>query len=323
MLNALYGSAIAEAGGVLVRVGAPTPTATATATPTAAPLVISSSDVSVTEGDSGTMNANFTVRLSGTPSNKVEIRANTLSRAGEDLAKDRLSAGPSGAGTDFKMVKGMNLVFESGASGNDLTKTVTVTVLGDQVKENNETFTLRLNNLRLDGSHVRANDSRVRFAGGGKKLEVTGTIVDDDQESDTGHVISVSDVSVNEGNSGKTNMSFTVTLSASPSHRVQLKATAIGNERSNSKFGTPTATGGLGEDFYQYFKQRLIVFEAGATGEGLSQTVAVTVFGDTNVEPDETLTLWLNNLSTDDNRVHFSNGSKVNAKATGTITNDD
>ncbi len=47
------------------------------------------------------------------------------------------------------------------------------------------------------------------------------------------------------------------------------------------------------------------------------------VKGDTDVEPDETVILWLNNLRTDDHRVYFDSGTKMNTEATGTITNDD
>ncbi|WP_419918255.1 fibronectin type III domain-containing protein [Candidatus Poriferisocius sp.] len=126
--------------------------------------------------------------------------------------------------------------------------------------------------------------------------------------------ISTSDVSVAEGDSSKTDMNFTVTLSGSPSHEVRVSAEA--------KSRTATGGYGAGRDFIHYYRFRQVVFPANATGADLSQTVTVSVLGDTVVEEDETLILKLSNLRTNDPRVKFA-GGKRKLKATGTIINDD
>ncbi|WP_419842304.1 fibronectin type III domain-containing protein [Candidatus Poriferisodalis sp.] len=279
--------------------------------------IISASDVSVAEGDSGETDMVFTVTLSSSPIHQVSITATAWARDEADKAKGGRSAGLGGAGRDFMMFRNQKLVWEAGATGDALTKTVTVKILGDEVPEDHETLKLRLNNLRTD-------DTRVSFLGGEQRLEVTGTILDDDAHDAVGHTISVSDVTVEEGDSGKTDMIFTVTLNSSPSHRVSLRATAFGSDTSSARFAeAPTATGGKYADFYHFHKLRTVVFEAGATGAALTQTVTVTVYGDTEVEEDETLVLWLDNLRTDDTRVQFASGSKHHMQATGTIVNDD
>ncbi len=135
--------------------------------------------------------------------------------------------------------------------------------------------------------------------------------------------ISVSDTSVAEGDSGRTNMTFTITLSGTPSHKVQVRATARGVAIKARRPSPPTATGlaDPGRDFIR-FTDRNIMFEAGATGDGLTKTVTVKILGDTVAEGDETVSLRVNNLRTDDDRVMFANGKK-RIFVTGTIRDDD
>ncbi len=280
-------------------------------------LTISVSDVTVTEGNSGTTAMNFTVTLSGSPSHKVEIRA-TARGVGMAAAPGRTAptASGTGYGRDFYQFTGRNLVFAAGATGAALTKTVTVNVLGDELDEADETLILRLNNLRTEATNVS-------FAGGERSLEATGTITDDD-EGKTPREISVSDVSVAEGDEGeRTELTFTITLSETPTHEVRVRATVRGAGLKATLATTPTAKGtaGEGRDFIQ-FSNRDVVFAAGATGAALTQTVKVVILGDTVVEGDETLSLRLNNLRTTDGLVRFEGGAK-RLFATGTITNDD
>ncbi len=300
----------------------PEPTPTPTPAPTPAPppppaLTISVSDVSVDEGNSGTTAMNFQVTLSGSPSHKVEIRA-TSRGVGMAAAPGRTppTASGTGHGRDFFQFTGRNLVFEAGATGAALTKTVTVSVYGDQLDEDDETLILRLNNLRTEATNVS-------FAGGETSLEATGTISDDD-EGKTPRVISVSDTSVAEGAEGeRTEMTFTITLSETPTHDVRVRATVRGAGIKATLATPPTAKGtaGEGRDFIR-FSNRDVVFAAGATGAALTQTVKVVILGDAVVEGDETLSLRLNNLRTSDGLVRFTGGAK-RLFATGTITNDD
>ncbi len=271
----------------------------------AAALTISVADASVMEGDSGETDMNFTVTLSGSPSHRVEIQATAWAKGSGDTAK-----GGRGAGRDFIGFQRRKLVFAANATGAALSKTVTVKILGDEVEEDDETLTLRLNVLRT-------TDSRVAFAGGESRLEATGTITDDDDTTSTGHTISVANASVTEGDSHKTAMNFTVTLSGSPSHRVEIKATAWAKDSGDAAKGG----WGPGQDFIG-FRDRKIVFEANATGASLSKTVAVQVLGDEVDEDNETFTLLLNNLRTADSRVVFA-GGESRLEATGTITDDD
>jgi hypothetical protein len=87
-------------------------------------------DVSVTEGNSGTVNATFTVTLS--PVN-----------ASQTVTVDFATANGSAttANNDYTAASGM-LTFAPSMS----TQTITVPVVGDMVVENNETFVINLSN---------------------------------------------------------------------------------------------------------------------------------------------------------------------------------
>ncbi|WP_419841496.1 fibronectin type III domain-containing protein [Candidatus Poriferisodalis sp.] len=131
-------------------------------------------------------------------------------------------------------------------------------------------------------------------------------------------------VSVTEGDDGKTVLTFTVTLSDTPDADVRMTATAHGAEQRRSKHATkpPTASGN-NVDFYQYHSQRSVVFAAGATGDALSKQVQIVVYGDTDVEGDETLVLHINKLRTTDERIYFAGGSTRFMRVEGTIIDDD
>ncbi len=135
-------------------------------------LTIDVTDVSLNEGDAGETDMVFSVTLSDSPTHKVRVRFATtgLGRNG-GTARGGAQAGDE---QDFQAVRG-RLLFEAGATGAALTKTVEVAVLGDQIVESDETFTLRVTNLATD-------DSRVVLAGGGASIAATGTITNDDQE---------------------------------------------------------------------------------------------------------------------------------------------
>ncbi|WP_419842066.1 Calx-beta domain-containing protein [Candidatus Poriferisodalis sp.] len=253
-------------------------------------VLVSVGDASVAEGGVGERLLAFTVSLSASPTHEVRVTASAVPGASGTASRD------AGAGRDYVGFTGRRLVFAAGATGAGLSQTVAVRVLGDHVVEPDETFILRVNNL------VTA-DSRVGFAGGhARKTEATGTIVNDDSADDTGVVVSVADVSVAEGDSGTVEMEFAVSLSASPSHEVRLKASAL-----RGRTGAAAASRGPGRDFGR-FLGKVLVFEAGAAGDALTQAVTVEVVGDTRAEPDETVLLRVNNLDTADQRVRFAGG---------------
>ncbi len=131
-------------------------------------LSISVDDVTVIEGDSGETDMVFTVTLSGSPNKRVRVTARAQSRV--DVGDTANNA--AGSGQDFKGTR-QRFAFAANASGAALSQTVIVKVLGDEVEEEDETLTLRLDNLTT-------SDTRVKLAGGNNALQATGTIIDDD-----------------------------------------------------------------------------------------------------------------------------------------------
>ena len=160
-----------------------------------------------------------------------------------------------------------------------LSTTINVPIANDTVPEATETFGLNLS--AISNANVTA-------------LSGTGTIVDDDVTS-----VSVNDVSVVEGNSGTTNLNFTVTRSANVGAFTVDYATAAGSAGA-ADF---TATSGT------------LSFSVGG---GLVQTITVPVTGEQLVELDESFTVTLGNL------VNATLSAAVaDGEGTGSITNDD
>ena len=154
---------------------------------------LSISDATVVEGNSGTVNAVFTVTLTGATSLPVNVNY---------AAAD----GSANAGSDYSATSGL-LTFNPGVT----TQTVTVVVNGDTAFEGNETFAVNLS------GEVNATISDGQGA---------GTIVDDDGAP----TLVISDVTVIEGNSGTTNAAFTVTLAGTTTLPVTVNyATADGS----------------------------------------------------------------------------------------------
>ncbi len=170
------------------------------------PRFLSISDTSVTEGDSGTTTAVFTVTLSA-----ASGRVITVTYATAD--------GTATAGTDYVAASG-TLTFAPG----ETTRTLTVTVNGDTLDEPDETFTVNLSNA------VNAT-----IADG----QGVGTILDDDPEP----TLSISDTSVTEGDGGTTTAVFTVTLSAASGRVVSVTyATADGTATAGADYVAASGT---------------------------------------------------------------------------------
>jgi outer membrane protein assembly factor BamB len=110
--------------------------------------------------------------------------------------------------------------------------------------------------------------------------------------------VSINDVSVSEGNSGTTTLNFTVSLSFATSATVTVP------------WSTANGTATVADGDYVQVTGGSVTFNPGAT----SQTLQVTVNGDTRWEPDETL---LVNLGTPTNATNADNQGQ------GTILNDD
>jgi hypothetical protein len=140
--------------------------------------VFNITDVTVTEGDSGTKNADFTVSLTEPSTVPVSVEFATVN-------------GTATGGEDFALQSG-TLVF---MPGDPLAQTINVAVRGDSLDEGTETFTVRLANATGDAS---IGDS-----------SGTGTIVDDDGTP----FLSINDARVMEGENAVFQVSL---LSESP-----------------------------------------------------------------------------------------------------------
>jgi predicted extracellular nuclease len=164
---------------------------------------LSIGDVRVTEGNSGTTNAVFTVSLSKASASAVTFNfatANGTATAGSDYTATTLAGQSIAAGT--------------------LTKTISVPVIGDTVGEADEVF--------------YGNLSAVS---GATPVDVQGdaTIVNDD--AITPPTLTINDVSVSEGNSGTTTATFTVSLSPASANTVGFDiATADGTALAGSDY---------------------------------------------------------------------------------------
>jgi len=166
------------------------------------PAKLTIDDVTVTEGNSGTTPAIFTVRLQP---------ANATLTATVDY---RVVGASATAGADFAPTAG-TLTFRAG----ETQKTINVSVFGDTLVEGNETFVVQLS------SPVNAVIER---------SDGIGTIVDDDVAGQpTIPVVTIDSVIVREGNSGLTPATFTMRLSTA--------TTLFSNVRWQTQDGTATA----------------------------------------------------------------------------------
>lgn len=161
----------------------------------------------------------------------------------------------------------------------DTLKTISVQVNGDNVDEINETILINLSN---------PTNATIGAAQG------SVLILDDD-----GPTLSIGNASVTEGNFGATNAVFTVTLSAPSVQDILVN------------YSTASGTATTGIDVQSIFSNTLVIPPGAASG-----TITIRVFGDFQIENDET---FLVNLQFPTNAtIAPGQGS-----GTGTILNDD
>jgi hypothetical protein len=167
-------------------------------------------DVIVTEGNTGTVAAQFTVTMSAPSNQTVTVNYATADGTATVADSDYLSAGGA-------------LTFAPG----ETTKTVNVTVNGDTKIESDETFNLTLANAT--GGAVIATPT------------VTGTILNDDLATSSN--ITINDVSKLEDNNGNTSFVFTVTLDRPQTSNVTVHyATADGTATAGSDYKAASGT---------------------------------------------------------------------------------
>ena len=185
--------------------------------------------------------------------------------------------------TDYTGANGQ-LTFAVG----DSTKTIEIDVLGDNIPEPDETFTVTLSNVTLGGQIPVDADS------------AQGRILNDD-----GSILSIADVSleeVNEDNTGR--MMFTVTAFPSAPADTELTAT----------WTTSVEEGDTATADTDYTEATGTVTIAAGQSSG---TFEIVIIGDNTPEFDETFTVTLSNAST---------GAAISSDAgtaKGTITNND
>lgn len=175
-------------------------------TPSSTMPTLSISDANVTEGNTGTVAATFTVTLSAASTQTITVAYVT-------------GDGTATVGSDFQSTGG-TITFAPG----ETTKTITVPIIGDRLPEPNETFAVNLsaatNATIADGQGV-------------------GAIIDDEPH------ISISDVSKLESRKGQTTLfTFTVTLSAAYDQAVTVSFHTVNGtaKTSNSDYVAQSGT---------------------------------------------------------------------------------
>lgn len=195
-------------------------------------------DASVTEGEPGeTTPLTFTVTLNSPSGRQVSVGY---------LLED----GAATAGDDYTAASG-SLTFAPGQTSQDLS----VTILGDNLQEGTETFTLRL----VDPVNATTSDTG------------TATIVDDDIPSFT-----INDARSIEGDSGASEMYFYVFLSRPSTSPLSIN------------FQTTPGSAHTGSDFQN--RNGTLSFAPGET----VKYITVNIVGDTVEESLETFTVTLN-----------------------------
>lgn len=179
---------------------------------------------------------------------------------------------------DYEPVTGQVVTFGPGV----IQQTIQISVGGDLLIEPDESFGLTLSNPTGGAVIGRATG--------------TATILTDDFNE-----VSISDASVTEGAAGTTTLEFTVSLAEPAGQPVTVEV--------HTSDGTATAASGD----YAPLSGLVLTFDPGAP---LSQTIVVTVHGDTTVEANETLSVMLSNAT-------GPNAGLGDAMGTGTIENDD
>jgi chitinase len=199
---------------------------------------LSIGDVTLVEVDGGVVNAVVTVSLATTLAQEVRL----------DYATANVSAT---AGSDYLAASG-TVVLAPG----ETTQTISVPVLGDRANEADETFVVNFSNP----VNVIPGDT-----------QAVVTIANDDPLPG----LSVTSVTIVEGNAGTRSLWFTISLSEVSGRTVTVQ------------YATADDTATAGSDYAA--RSGTLVFLPG----WISQTFAVTVTGDSLVEGDERLFLNL------------------------------
>jgi len=198
---------------------------------------LSITDVTIAEGNTGTVDAVFTVSLSAARPDRVTVAYATVNHTAV-------------AGSDFVGIPSTNLTFAPG----ETSKSVTVQVKGDTIREPDERFFVRLTNA----TNAIITDS-----------QGVGLIDNDDIPALPS--LRINDASLVEGHSGIKRLVFTVSLSVASTRFVTVN------------YATADGTATVADRDY-WARRGTLFFAPGQT----SKTVTVLIMGDRRVEENET-----------------------------------
>jgi hypothetical protein len=226
----------------------------------------------VTEGDSGTKNLQFDISLNQVSTHDVIVHL-------------ELTDGTAKVGQDYQLPASLNVTIPAGST----TVSIQVPVIGDTTNEATESFNVKL----LSAENAKLGTS-----------QATGTILDNDAAPLVSILQADTPATTAEGNSGQTDLTFTIHLSAPSGQPITVLASALSG----------TATSGV--DFSA--SPQLFTFAPGET----DKTFVVHVLGDTIFEQDENLTVALSNPAgaTLDPSASTRTGTILNDEATPTLS---
>jgi len=219
------------------------------------------SDVTVTEGNAGTNFADLMVTLTPASTNTASV--------------NYVTGNGSAASTSDYVAKSGTITFPPGSTN----QTISIGVRGDVAHEASESFFV---NLNVPVNAIIADNQAVC------------TILNDDAPPS----VSITDVTITEGNSGTNSAVFRVYLSAQNG-----LATSI-------NYATSNGTARAGSDFVN--RTGILNFAPGTAG--LTQSLTIQILGDTVTESNELFYLHLTSVS---------NAVPGKAQGIGTIVNDE
>ena len=255
----------------LVNLGAPSNSAITVSTGQATGTIENDDEASIAIADIG--------GLEGDTDNTISLTVTLSGTVQDGFTVDFASSDDNAeAGSDYIEANGtLNFIGSDGEM-----QTIDLTINGDEIVESDESFTISL---------AEPSNSFVLRSG----AEANVLIANDDNAE-----ISISDVSVDEGNSGTTAAEFIVSVNAAVQDGFMVD------------YATADDTATAGSDYEGNTGQ--LVFD-GTLNE--TQTITVNVIGDEEFEADETF--FVNLLSTNNiGQLSFSDSQGL-----GTIRNDD
>lgn len=242
-------------------------------------------NISITEGNNGTKKLNFSVELSAASTSTVSVSYTT---AGNHY-------GTATANVDYIEATGQ-ITFSPG----ELSKTISIDILGDTLYESNENFYLDL--VSANGATIVTNGAE-----GLRNSWVSAEIANDDQSPSITAGFPQNNIYITEGNAGIKKLNFIVQLSSISTSTVTVNYTTNGDH-----YGTATSN----IDYTEATGK--ITF---APGE-LSKLISIDILGDTRYESNENFYL---DLTSANGATIVTNGAEGlrNSWVSADIVNDD